>query len=1438
MNTPNKPSYEFGPFRLYRMRRLLLKNGILRQIRPKVLDTLLVLIEGRDRVIEKSELLQKIWPDKYPDDINEDSLTRNISELRKTLEDPIRAHRYIVTIPGEGYQFVESVREFVDESDDWTREEFAHITQQSSTFDVFVSCNDEDRRAVQQIVDDLRGVGLKPRFDAANSRRENQHYDEISHDMRSSAACAIFAGPHGIDDWERREIAAAVDRAKRDSSFRLFLVLLPDVPTRFEESLPPFLRLLAWVDLRGGFHNTDSIRELIKAIEGEAAGPLDVLEGDNEVCPYQGLQTFDEQHAEFFFGRDGDLQRLIEKLRAVRFLAVVGPSGSGKSSLIRAGLMPALRKGSLPRSDTWIIFYLTPGAEPLTNLAANAIKLPQHIIGLSLSDQIYQMIIDERTLHNSSSLALAGFPQTFHLVWVIDQFEEVFTLCRDENERTQFIANLLYAASVPDGRDIVVLGMRADFYAKCASYPELSRFIASQQFLVSPMDAAGLRSAIEEPAWRVGLAFEDGLVERILRDIQKQPGALPWLEHTMLEIWNRRRHGLLTLSAYEDAGGVEGAIAKRADAIYLALSSEQQKIAQRIMLRLTQPGEGTEDTRRRAAMSELIRHPNENDAVEAVIHLMTDARLFTMNEQAGERWVEVSHEALIRGWPRLHVWVDEDRQALLVHRRLTEAAREWQRLNLNDEVLYDDVHLAEAMKWRPQHEEVMNELEKEFLNASQAARIRKYRRVRLRRRWARVLTLTVLITVGTLAFIAMHQAKLAAQRRDAVLSGFSLSLSANAISQLKTDMELSLLLAIEAVRIAHTMQAEEALRQSLLASRVRSAVREHTAQVVSASFSQDGKFIVTASVDKTARVWDVANEKTVAELRGHERRLNSAEFSPDGRFVVTSSEDKTARIWDARTGRPITILSGHTDSVNNAAFNFDGNLVITASSDNTARVWDVRSGQSLMVFPGHDKWLNSAVFSPDGRSIATASGDSTARIWDAKSGRPIKTLEHKASVLNVAFSPDGRFIATACRDHTARVWEVGTWRTVVELIGHTDNVNSAEFSPDGRWIVTASKDTTARVYDVSTGATVFELAGHKSSVNRAVFSPDGKTIATASGDMSVRIWETNIDQSTTQLRGHSDAIYGAAFSPDGKRIITASKDRTARVWDVTTGRTLMLLEGHRDSVQSAAFSPDGMWIATSSKDNTARIWEASTGKLVTELRGHEAIVHSVAFSPNGKLVVTASGDNTARVWEVSTGRNLVELRGHTAWVNTADFSPDGKFVVTSSRDNTAKIWDATTGELVTDLNVDTGYINSAQISPDGRFVLAACGDNIGRVWDLATRQIVARLHGHSSWINYAEFSPDGRFAVTASGDKTARLWDVRTGQTLLELRGHTASLMAATFSPDGQLIATASLDGTARIYACEVCGTIGELLTIARHRVTRTLTPEERAKYLDEPQSR
>ncbi len=584
----------------------------------------------------------------------------------------------------------------------------------------------------------------------------------------------------------------------------------------------------------------------------------------------------------------------------------------------------------------------------------------------------------------------------------------------------------------------------------------------------------------------------------------------------------------------------------------------------------------------------------------------------------------------------------------------------------------------------------------------------------------------------------------------------------------------------------------------------------HGGPVVSAQFNVDGSRVLTASADQTARVWDAANGQLKVTLTGHAGRLTGAQFSPDGRRILTASSDRTARIWDAVTGQGLATLTGHAGTVRSAQFSPDGRRIVTASDDDTARVWDALSGKSLVTLTGQTERVLVARFSPDGARVITTSEDNTAWSWNVVTGESLWKHGHEGSVLAAQFSPDGRRIVTTSADKSIKLREAATGKTLVKLEEHAGEVVDVQFSPNGRCFVTASSDKTARVWDTATGQRLAILAGHGDRLVTAQFSPDGRHVVTASSDRTARVWEVpmeNTQAKRTVLGGHENWVVAARFSPDGSRIVTASHDKSARVWDSATGKDLSTYSGNGGLVMDAQFSPDGKRLVFAMEDRTARVWEMATKQTLLTLSGHNGELRSARFSPDGKRIVTASEDKTARVWDSSTGRHLLTLAGHENRVLDAQFSPDGTRIVTASEDMTGRVWDASDGRVLATLAGHEQLVRSAEFSPDGKEVVTGSSDETARVWDAATGQLLMTLNGHGGLVWGAQFSPDGRRIVTASSDFIARMWDRVTGKILTELVGHKGRVRQAQFSPDGVRIVTAAEDNTARLWTILPPGT-------------------------------
>jgi WD40 repeat protein len=1025
-----------------------------------------------------------------------------------------------------------------------------------------------------------------------------------------------------------------------------------------------------------------------------------------------------------------------------------------------------------------------------------------------------------------------------------------------------------------------VITLRADFYAHCSPYANLCAALEEYQAYIVPMDPTELRLAIEEPAKRGGWEFAPGLVDLLLHDVGAEPGALPLLSHALLETWKRRRGNVMTLKSYAESGEVRGAIARTAETVYTQeLTSEQQPIARSIFLRLTELGEGTQDTRRRVTRNELIPSAPSSDAalVETVLVKLADARLITTSEGT----VEVAHEALIREWPTLREWLAQNREGLRLHRHLTEAAQEWERLGRDPGSLYRGARLGQALEWAASKPVEMNLQEWTFLDASkkQAEQEEAEREAQRQRelvaaqklaeaerrratilRWVAIGSSILLVAMIGLALFAFSQRTAAENarveavaQRDIVENerriAFTRELSVNAVNNLNVDPERSILLALQAVSVSSTdgkpvlREAEEALHRATQTSRVQFALRTHTAAVYSVAYSPDGKRLATGSVDKTAKLWDAATGKELRTFSGHTDWVTGVAFSPDGTRLATASADKTVRVWDVATGQILLTLSGHTDSVWGVTFSPDGRRIATASFDKTAKIWDAVTGQEILTLLGHTAGVFRGItFSPDGTRLVTPSMDKTAKIWDVATGKELLTLSgHTQGIYSLALSSDGKLVATASFDTTTKIWDAATGRLLMNLPRPAAPAVSVAFNRTGTRVASGYGDNTVIVWDVATGQMILELHGHTSAVQSLAFSPDpqGMRLATASSDGTARVWDIQLAgvREWLTLGDIAGRIRDVAYSPDGKYLATTSDDHTAKLWDAVTGKLMITFAGHSDVLTGITYSPDGKRLASISEDQTAKIWDTATGQVLLTLPTSPASAvglsdHSVAFSPDGTRLAVESAGNTAKVWDISTGKELFTLAGHTGAVRDIAFSPDGRRLATVSDDRTAKVWDAATGQVLLTLAGHADAIFAVAFSPDSERIATSARDGIAKVWDARSGQELQTLLGHSGNVFTLTFSRDGTRLATGCADSTIKVWNISTSgqrsEQPLTLFGHNGSVFRVAFSPDGTRLASSSIDGTVRVWALR----LEDLLTIAKSRVTRTLTADECQQFL------
>jgi WD40 repeat protein/transcriptional regulator with XRE-family HTH domain len=1169
--------------------------------------------------------------------------------------------------------------------------------------------------------------------------------------------------------------------------------------------------------------------------------------------PYKGLRAFQEADAPDFFGRESLAQRLHERLgedaELARFLAVVGPSGAGKSSVVRAGLLPAVRRQRLPGGRKPVVVDLVPGTHPLEELEAALLRVAVN----PPPSLLEQLQADERGLARAVNRVLPA-DDTSELLLVIDQFEELFTLVPDERVRAGFINSLFSAVADARSRLRVVITLRADFYDRPLRYLPASELLGRRTEVVGPLAADEMYRAITGPAARAGLEPESGLVAAIMQDVGEQPGTLPLLEYALTELYERREGRVLTLAAYRASKGVFGALARRAEAIYAELSGAEQAEVRQLFLRLVAPGAGSEDTRRRVLRSELASAARDEAALHRVLDLFGRYRMLTFDRdpRTGGSTVEVAHEALLSSWVQLRGWLDASREHLLVQRRLLAAADEWQAAGQERSFLARGGRLAQfaglvASGDGEPADLALTAEEQTYLAASLGEQQRQEaveqervtRELSLQKRAANrlrylVAGLAVFLLVATgLAAWALSQRQVAEssaqEARTSLAHADALRLGAEASNLLLAhgESQLIALLSIRAIEREYSPQADAALAgAALLGYPIRRFLAPGTLSGI--ALSPDNKYLVAADdYDKTAHVWEVATGQTVRILSGHSDAVLRVSFSGDGKYLATASFDGTARLWDFATGQTVRVFAGHQDWVTAAIFSPDDKYLATSSKDGTARLWDVATGETLRTFTGHADAVWDAVFSPDGKYLLTAGGDKTARLWDVATGQTIHVLAgHSGSVDVVAYAPDSKYVASAGDDKTARLWDTATGEQVRVFSGHSDWIQGAAFSPNSKYLVTGG-DQTARVWDVATGQAVRIFAGHTNAVFGATFSADGQWVASSSADKTAILWPVRNPPGEALFAGHGDGVAQASFSPDGTKVVTAGDDHTARIWEAATGQEVVRLIGHGGEVAGAAFSPDGKRVLTASRDRTARLWDAATGQELRQFTGHTDLLATAVFSPDGKRVVTASDDHTARLYDADTGRSITTLSAAPFIFRTIAFSPDGQTLATGSDDKTASIWDLLTGKELVVFRGHTDFVNGVAFSPNGIYVATASVDGTARLWDVASGKERHSFVGHTGAVEGVAFSPDSKYLLTGGEDRTARLWDAQTGKELRRFSGHSDVVRSVAFSRDGKSILTASTDKTARLWHTDYHDTMRYLCGL----LTRDLSADERMRY-------
>ncbi|WP_238845503.1 ribosome assembly protein 4 [Nostoc edaphicum] len=1146
-------------------------------------------------------------------------------------------------------------------------------------------------------------------------------------------------------------------------------------------------------------------------------------------------------------GRLLDVERLIERMGRPDYKLIVihGQSGVGKSSLVNAGLVPALKNKAIGTQDylSVVMRVYTNWVEELGNLlgrdegdvALASRRVEDEGDGGGLEGQHRASEGQHRASegqHRASEgqrrasegqrrasegqlrVSELGTPQylisklkeneqrNLRTVLIFDQFEEFFFVYTEPLQRKQFFEFLGECLNVLSVK--VILSLRVDYIHYLLECNDLSSLkiigndILSNNVLYklgnfSPADA---KSIIQRLIENTSFRLEPALVEQMVLDLAGELGEVRPIELQVVGA-QLQTENITTLAEYLQRGTKDELVKRYLDEVVNDCGEENQQTADILMYLLTDE-KGTRPLKTRAELerdlmpyfSEIPPTPLKKGGFILSIPFLRRSPKAGGSEARAEQGSEISKLDLV-----LEILVQSGLVVLLPE-------------NFADryQLVHDYIAAFIRQQQEPKLKQVMAELEKEREQ-------RKQSEVKLNRVFKRALFGSITAGLG-FAVLAAATFQWAIEANVSQINAINNSSEAFAVSGQYPDALITALRASS--KLKHTLWAQHRSDISMLTvATLQQAVylkpnekkenraievntlEGHSSWVNSVVFSPDGQQLASASDDKTIKIWDVSSGKLLKSLTGHSSRVISVAYSPNRQQLASASLDKTIKIWDVSSGKILKSLTGHSSAVISVAYSPNGQQLASASWDKTIKIWDVSSGKILKSLTGHSSAVNSVAYSPNGQEVASASGDKTIKIWDINSGKILKSLTgHSNSVYSVAYSPNGQQLASASGDKTIKIWDINSGKLRQSLNGYRSVVKNIVYSPNGQDLVSASLDKTIKIWDVSSAKILKSLTGHGSWVNSVAYSPNGQQLASASGDKTIKIWDVSSGKILKSLSGHSNWVISVAYSPNKQELASASSDKTIKIWDANSGQLRQSLIGHSSNVYSVAYSPNGQQLASASADNTIKIWDVSNGQLLKSLTGHNSTVYSVAYSPTGQQLASASEDKTIKIWDAKSGQLLKSLTDHTSAVNNIAYSPNGHQLASVSRDNTIKIWDVSNGQLLKSLTGHNSTVYSVAYSPAGQQLASASEDNIIKIWDINSGELLKSLTGHSSGVRSIAYSPNGQQLASASYDKTIKIWDVSSGKLLKTLTGHRSEVFSVGYSPNGKQLVSGGYDKT------------------------------------------
>jgi WD40 repeat protein len=1134
--------------------------------------------------------------------------------------------------------------------------------------------------------------------------------------------------------------------------------------------------------------------------------------------PFVGLRPFETSESLLFFGRQTQTMEILQRLHQYHFVSIIGSSGSGKSSLIKAGVIPRLKAGYLVRvNDHWIIATMKPGQSPIGNLLSTILEQSENTSnGLTSTD--LQQNLKEYGVDAILKVIKSSLKSNSSFLLVVDQFEELFRFTIDKkdfiktDEAIDFVNILLELSKQTALPVYVVITMRSDFIGDCAQFHGLPEVMNQCQYIVPRLNRIQLENIIEGPVRLYSGNIHPALTARLLNDVQLVHDELPLLQHALMRIWNYEKitdkNGQLDLGDYKRIGGIEKALSNHADEALEGMSETEKALTKKLFQALTGIDENGRKIRRPARLSELqaLTNTHKGTLLSIINRFIEGNKSFlVINKLANENdlLIDISHESLIRQWSILNAWVDEEAEAGKMFLRLSESFRLYHEKK-KDLLTGNELH--QFLQWyysfQPdkiwaQRYDVNFEENIQYLKDSEKQE-KEQRAIKRRNRRLLIAGLVfVIIIISSFAYsiyrndirnkkaLALNYWKSSqvAKAENNSLDGLHLLADAIAASN---DKELIQKFLIDAEALLPRVSLKNIFSQNNI--------------INSVAFNANGDRILIGSNDGTARIINKITGVQIGPSMSNQWPVINAIFSPDDKMILTSGNGKAVRIWDAATGQQIHLFRFNED-VKSAVFSPDGKFVLTSSANDSAQIWEIATEKMLYAL-AHESDVLTGVFSPDGGKILTTTDDETVHLWDLATKKEIPfpgPAENNTGIKNAIFSPDGIKILTICTDSAIRIQDL--MGNPIALFKHNDRVNDATFSSDSRLIITASSDKSARLWDIQNQKQIGTSLKHEGPVYSVSFSHDGKEILSGGWDKTIRLW--NIETSVTEnniLASMNGKVTNTILSRDGTKVLVVSMDSTANIWDLVSRKQIVSLK-HETAVNNAVFDPDNTKVLTTCDDSSIRIWETATGKQTGSLKFEEDVSYS-AFNGNGKLILTVTGNNHINIWDAALASAAKPVHTFTyPDIHYAVFSPDGKTILIAAGDNAAHLLDANTGNPIISFKHDN-MVSNAVYSADGNRILTASYDYTARLWNAVTGQQIGPSMKHSNYVNSANFSPNRKWIITASWDNEAHLWDAVTLKEIGMAKKHegAGAVTSAVFSSDSKWIITGGYDSTVRLW--------------------------------------